>query len=83
MCGYYNVTHPVVTYQDIHIPKDVEGRDSLTIALISDTHFGEMIGKKSAERFVTLCNAQRPDIIIINGDIMDYESRFAERALLN
>ena len=55
-------------------------RDSLTIALISDTHFGEIIGKKSAERFVALCNAQRPDIIIINGDIMDYESRFAERA---
>ncbi len=78
--GYYHVTHPVVTYQDIHIPKEVEGRDSLTIALISDTHFGEMIGKKSAERFVALCNAQQPDIIIINGDIMDYESRFAERA---
>ena len=77
--GYHNAVYPVVRHIDIHIPKSIEGRDSLTIVLMSDLHIGEIIDKKHVQRFVELSNAEHPDLIVIAGDIMDYESRFAEK----
>jgi len=75
--GYYHAIYPVVRHVNIHIPKVVEGRDSLTIALMSDLHIGESVGKRNVQRFVELCNAEHPDLVVIAGDVMDYESRHA------
>ena len=47
---------------------------------LSDLHIGEMIGKEQVQRYVELSNAQHPDLVVLVGDIMDYESRFAEKA---
>ncbi|MDR3267920.1 MAG: metallophosphoesterase [Tannerella sp.] len=77
--AHYNVAHPVVKHVHLHIPKVVAGRDSLTIAMLSDLHFGETIGKDYARRYVALCNGQHPDIIVLTGDIIDHESLIAER----
>lgn len=77
--GYHNAIYPAVRHVYIQIPKAMEGRDSLTIAMMSDLHIGESIGKKNVQRFVELCNAEHPDIVLIAGDMMDYESRHAER----
>jgi len=77
--SYYNAMYPVVRHLDIHIPKTVEGKDSLTIVLMSDLHIGETIGKRHIRRFVELCNAEHPDLILIGGDLMDYESTRAEK----
>jgi predicted MPP superfamily phosphohydrolase len=78
--AYNNVSHPVV--RDIHItlPKG-EGNcyDSLTVVLMSDLHIGEIIGKDLVRHYVSLSNAQQPDIVLIAGDWLDYESRFAEK----
>jgi len=76
--AYHNANYPVVKHLHISIPKEVNGRDSLTIALMSDTHFGEIIGKNHARRMVDLCNAQHPDMVVLAGDILDYESFYAE-----
>jgi predicted MPP superfamily phosphohydrolase len=78
--AYYAATHPRVVHLHLDIPKTVSGRDSLTIVLMSDLHIGEMIGRDLVQRFVTISNAQRPDMVVLAGDIMDYESRFAEMA---
>ena len=78
--SYHNAVYPIVKHVDIHIPKILEGRDSLTIVMLSDLHIGEMVGKKHVQRFVELANAEHPDIVVIAGDILDYESRFAEKA---
>ena len=78
--GYHDAMYPVVRHLDIHIPKTADGKDSLTIVLMSDLHIGEIIGKEQVQRLVTLCNAEQPDMIVIAGDMMDYESRFAEKA---
>ena len=75
--GYYHAIYPVVRHVYIHIPKVVEGRDSLTIALMSDLHISESVGKSNVQYFVELCNAEHPDMVVMAGDIMDYESRFA------
>ena len=77
--AYYNAVYPVVKHVYIHIPKVVEGKDSLTIVMMSDIHIGESIGKKHVQRFVELCNAEHPDLILIGGDVMDYELRRAEK----
>ena len=77
--GYHNVEVPIVKHIDIHIPKAVPGRDSLTVVMMSDTHFGESIGKRNAQHFVALSNAEHPDMVIIDGDIIDYELRIAAR----
>jgi predicted MPP superfamily phosphohydrolase len=77
--AHRRVAHPVVTHVYLSIPKAVEGRDSLTLALMCDMHFGEFIGKKQARHYVSLCNAQRPDLIVLAGDIIDYESLTAEQ----
>lgn len=78
--GYKRVAHPKVKHVTITIPKEAPGRDSLRIVLMSDLHIGEVIGKKMVQRYVALSNAQEPDMVVLVGDIMDYESRFAEKA---
>ncbi|MDR1523840.1 MAG: metallophosphoesterase [Tannerella sp.] len=77
--GYHNVRYPSIQHVYLTIPKTVEGRDSLTIVMTSDWHIGEMIRKKQVQHIVKLCNEQNPDIIVIVGDIIDYETRFAEK----
>lgn len=77
--GYRNVRYPSVQHVYITIPKAAEGRDSLTLVMTCDWHIGEMIGKKHVQHAVQLCNEQNPDMIVIVGDIIDYEARFAEK----
>ena len=77
--GNRNVRYPTTQHLYITIPKQAEGRDSLTIVMASDWHIGEMIRKKHVQQIVELCNAQQPDMILIGGDLLDYESRFAEK----
>lgn len=76
----HRVMNPIVKHVYINIPKNVEGRDSLKIVMMSDLHIGEVIGKKMVEKYVAMSNAQQPDMVVIVGDVMDYESRFAENA---
>ncbi|MDR1224882.1 MAG: metallophosphoesterase [Tannerella sp.] len=77
--GYRNVRYPSVQHVYTTIPKNVEGRDSLNIVMTADWHIGEMIRKKQVQHIVQLCNEQNPDIILIVGDIIDYETRLAEK----
>jgi predicted MPP superfamily phosphohydrolase len=80
--GYFDATYPVVKHVNIHIPKAAGGHDGLTVALMCDLHFGERIGKAHARRFVSLCNAQKPDLVVIPGDVIDYESHWVVRDCL-
>jgi predicted MPP superfamily phosphohydrolase len=77
--GYENATNPEVRYVDVPLSKSLGEREQLTIALMSDLHIGEFVGRKNVQRFVERCNAERPDLVVLAGDIMDYESRMAEQ----
>ena len=77
--GYHNVEDPRVKHVRITIPKSTPGRDSLKVVLMTDTPFGESIGKRNAQRFVALSNAEQPDMVVIAGDVIDYELRIAAR----
>lgn len=78
--AYHTVENPIVKDVYITLPKSAgDNRDSLTIVMMSDLHIGEVIGKKLVRKYVALSNAQHPDMVVMVGDIMDYESRFAEK----
>lgn len=74
------VNHPVVTHHYVTIPKSVTGRDSLKIVMMTDLHIGEMISNRLVRKYVTLSNAQQPDLVVWVGDWLDYESLYAEKA---
>ncbi len=78
--AYMTVARPIVRDIYVTLPKGSSTRDSLRVVMMSDLHIGEVIGKKMVQRYVALSNAQHPDMVVIVGDIMDYESRFAEKA---
>lgn len=78
--AHNNVADPIVKHVHIDLPRGSSTRDSLRIVMISDTHFGEVIGKREAQHLVELSNAQHPDVVVFVGDLLDYESRFAEYA---
>ncbi len=77
--AYQVVMNPVVTHVHITLPKGSSTRDSLTVAMLSDLHIGEVIGKKLVQKYVEMVNAEHPDMVVLVGDLMDYESRFAEK----
>jgi predicted MPP superfamily phosphohydrolase len=76
--GYGRVAYPCVRHLHLTVPKSVQGLDSLKIVLISDLHIGEIVGKEWLRRYVQLSNAEQPDIVVLAGDIVDYEVRFAQ-----
>lgn len=78
--AYHVVAYPVVKDVYVTLPKGSSERDSMTIVMMSDLHIGEMIGKELVQRYVKMSNEQHPDMVVLVGDIMDYESRFAEKA---
>ena len=79
--GCYTVKHPVVRHVHITLPQR-KGfpPDSLTVVMMSDLHIGDIIGKEMVQRYVSLSNAQHPDLVLMAGDLLDYESSPAEEA---
>ena len=73
-----NVVNPIVKHVYIDLPKGSSTRDSLKMVMLSDTHFGEVVRKEQAKRMVQLSNEQNPEVVVIVGDVLDYECRFAE-----
>jgi predicted MPP superfamily phosphohydrolase len=79
--AYSKVANPVVRHVNITLPGGTGNRfDSLTVVMMSDLHIGEMIGKDMVRKYVSLSNAQNPDLVVLVGDLLDYESRFAENS---
>lgn len=73
------VMHPKVKEICLTLPKGNCPRDSLTIVMMSDLHIGELVTKPLVQRYVQMSNAVHPDMVVIVGDVMDYELRFAEK----
>jgi hypothetical protein len=45
--------------------------DGYRVLQISDIHIGSLLQKRYAARLVAQCNAQRPDLLAITGDLVD------------
>ena len=70
--GNYNYQHPDtrVINMVINKPADTDGQ-SLKVVAISDIHLGYATNKTMLAGYVDMINAQRPDIVLIGGDLID------------
>lgn len=71
--GNYRFYHPVVTEMNLSIKKDSPNIKDLRIVVASDLHAGYLIDKKIISMYVDKIMEQKPDIILLVGDIIDYD----------
>lgn len=69
--GHHKFLNPVVQEINITVNKPVEEFDSVRIAVVGDLHLGWMINRYHTKRFVDLIMAQKADLILFVGDILD------------
>lgn len=71
-CGYYNYRHPKTNAVDITINKPYENNSQpIKIVAVSDIHLGYGTGKSALKKYVNMINEQKPDLILIGGDLID------------
>lgn len=71
--GHYRFLHPVVTELDLKVDKKVDGLKSLRVVMVADVHAGHLIDKKVLSMYVDKIMEQKPDVILLVGDIIDYD----------
>jgi uncharacterized protein len=71
IAGHVNTLFPGIRKLDLEIAKTVSGSKDLHIVMASDIHLGVIIGKNRATYLVNKINSLDPDIIILDGDIVD------------
>lgn len=69
--GYINALLPKVNRLSINTTKSIYGYKTLRVAMASDIHLGTVISNGRLSRFVEMMNSQKPDIILLAGDIFD------------
>jgi uncharacterized protein len=69
--GYINAGNPVTNKIDISINKNVVEINELNIAMVSDIHLGNIVGKERLDNIVKKINELNPDIVLLPGDIVD------------
>lgn len=68
--GFYNMNHIVKKEYHFATEKPVR-KEGYRIALITDTHFGGVQDKNVLRRGVDMISAQKPDFVILGGDIVE------------
>lgn len=78
-CGYINFRYPRVEHLTIETEKPVEG-GRMRIVAISDVHLGRGTTRSDLARYVDMINAQKPDMVVIVGDLIDNSIKPVETA---
>ena len=73
--GNYNFRHPVVAEMDLTIEKHSPDVKEMKIVMASDIHAGFLIDKDILNMYIDHIMAQKPDLILLVGDIVDYDVR--------
>lgn len=69
--GIFEASSPRVTTTEIALAELPEQFDGLRVALVSDLHVGPARGSAFVRRVVDSINDQRPDLVLLNGDLVD------------
>ncbi len=67
--GHWNYLHPRIEALDISLDKPLD--EELTIVMLSDVHLGHGTGRQRLSSYVEMIMEQRPDLILIAGDLID------------
>jgi len=71
VAGNRLATHPCLRTIDIHVAKKSSKLSELTIAAVSDIHFGTVLGEEHMKRIVRCVKQAGPDIVLLAGDVFD------------
>ena len=74
LAAYAGVLEPrwlQVTRRDIALPCIPEALRGLTVAHLSDIHYGRLLAPRLLEALITRTNALQPDLIALTGDFVD------------
>lgn len=70
--GYYRYQHPFTEVVNIVINKPLDSEQKeLKVVAVSDIHLGYGTDKKQLQKYIRLIQAQKPDLILIGGDLID------------
>jgi predicted MPP superfamily phosphohydrolase len=62
---------PTLERRELYLPRWPAALDGFRIVQISDLHLGPILDRRFAARLVQRCNALRPDLVAITGDLVD------------
>lgn len=62
---------PTIDEVAIRLPRLPRAFDGLRIVQVSDVHVGDVLGRPFLEDMVRRCNALRPDLVAVTGDLVD------------
>lgn len=71
--GNYKFRNPVITELTIHVEKYSPDVKDLRIVVVSDIHVGYLIDRNVLKMYVDKVMDQKPDLILLVGDIIDYD----------
>lgn len=71
--GFVNALIPHVKTYNLKIDKPANGLDSFRIAAASDIHLGSTIRKRSMKKLSAILLKEKPDLVLLLGDIVDGE----------
>ena len=69
--GYINALTTKVKEIPLTIHKKVTGASELKILMASDIHLGALIGERQELKLVRIINEQKPDLVLLCGDLVD------------
>ena len=62
---------PQIDELSVRLPRLHRAFDGLRIVQISDVHIGDILGRPFLEETVRRCNALKPDLVALTGDLVD------------
>ncbi|SEG17740.1 metallophosphoesterase [Paenibacillus sp. UNC499MF] len=69
--GYWNAWTPIVRTYRAKVDKQAGQLRQLRVAVASDIHLGNIVGKRHLARLVKTVDAMKPDLILLPGDLID------------
>ncbi len=81
--GYWRFSNPQVTRLTFELDKAQLNHGGLKVVVASDIHLGHLIRKGQLEKWVTLINNQKPDIILFAGDVFDHNLKAVQAQQLD
>ncbi|MDP2888692.1 MAG: metallophosphoesterase [Bacteroidota bacterium] len=73
IAGHINALWINVKEIPLTIHKKVSGASEIKILLASDIHLGALIGERREMRFLEIIREQKPDLVLLAGDLVDGE----------
>ncbi len=71
LLGHINAVNPKIRKISLSIPKPLSEGDNMKLVMVSDIHLGALIGESREKKLVSMIKNQKPDLVVLCGDIVD------------